>query len=189
MDTDLVLLGKIVKTHGIQGGVILKIDSSFPEYIEIDNLSEAFQFSFSIFIDGGHVPFFPSQNFPTSIRFQNTHHLIIYFDTIHNETLAKTLIHHQVYIDRNRLSDEEVVEDQDIDYKSYTITDINFGYVGVVSQLLNYSGNLLFEVFNGDTEILVPANSAVIQSIDDLSKTILVDTPEGLIELYLDKSE
>ncbi|MGA9588941.1 MAG: 16S rRNA processing protein RimM, partial [Salegentibacter sp.] len=42
-----------------------------------------------------------------------------------------------------------------------------------------------FEIKNGDKQILIPMNDEFIQKIDKTNKTIYLNTPEGLVDLYL----
>ena len=44
----------------------------------------------------------------------------------------------------------------------------------------------LFEIDRDGTEILIPLNDEFIQKVDRVSKKIVVETPEGLIDLYLE---
>jgi len=44
----------------------------------------------------------------------------------------------------------------------------------------------LFEVDRDGIEILIPMNDDFIKKLDRINKTITVNTPPGLIELYLE---
>ncbi|MDX1317254.1 MAG: 16S rRNA processing protein RimM, partial [Xanthomarina gelatinilytica] len=43
----------------------------------------------------------------------------------------------------------------------------------------------LFEIDREGIEILIPMNDEFIHKIDRANKTVFVETPEGLIELYI----
>ena len=43
----------------------------------------------------------------------------------------------------------------------------------------------LFEIDRNGIEILIPMNDEFISKVDKNNKTIFVETPEGLIDLYL----
>ncbi len=45
----------------------------------------------------------------------------------------------------------------------------------------------LFEIDRDGIEILIPMNDEFIVKVDRANKTILVETPEGLIDLYLEE--
>ena len=44
----------------------------------------------------------------------------------------------------------------------------------------------MFEIEKDGKDILIPVNDQFIVKVDRIKKTIIVDTPEGLINLYLD---
>ena len=67
----------------------------------------------------------------------------------------------------------------------FTVVDINFGTVGIVKSINDSTAQALFEIDRDGIEILIPMNDAFIKNVDKKKKIITVDTPEGLIELYL----
>jgi 16S rRNA processing protein RimM len=66
----------------------------------------------------------------------------------------------------------------------YTIEDKNFGEVGKIVGVNDTTAQALFEVENNGKEILIPMNDEFIIKVDRKNKTIFVETPEGLIDLY-----
>ena len=67
----------------------------------------------------------------------------------------------------------------------YTVEDVNFGKVGIIKAINDSTAQSLFEIDRDGTEILIPMNDAFIKKVDKKKKSILVETPEGLIDLYL----
>ena len=61
----------------------------------------------------------------------------------------------------------------------------NFGSVGLISGVNDSSAQVLFEIDRNGIEILIPLNDDIISSVDRTNKTVTVNTPPGLIELYL----
>ncbi|HZJ74748.1 MAG TPA: PRC-barrel domain-containing protein, partial [Perlabentimonas sp.] len=56
--------------------------------------------------------------------------------------------------------------------------------LGTIAALQDYSGNLIFEVSNPtNNELLIPASPDLIMEIDEESKTIIMDVPEGITNL------
>lgn len=51
--------------------------------------------------------------------------------------------------------------------------------------VLDYSTQALIKVLKENIEILIPVNNQIIKHLDRDKKEILIETPEGLIELYL----
>jgi 16S rRNA processing protein RimM len=67
----------------------------------------------------------------------------------------------------------------------FSVTDVTFGDVGVITGVNDTTSQALFEIDHKGTQILVPINDLFIKKVDRDSKNILLDVPEGLIELYL----
>ncbi len=65
------------------------------------------------------------------------------------------------------------------------VEDVNFGKVGVIKGINDTTAQALFEIDREGIEILIPMNDEFIKKVDRRKKIILVETPEGLIELYL----
>jgi 16S rRNA processing protein RimM len=69
----------------------------------------------------------------------------------------------------------------------FTMTDVNFGDVGIITGVNDSTSQSLFEVNQNGIEILIPMNDEFITKVDKPNKTITVNTPEGLIDLYLEE--
>jgi 16S rRNA processing protein RimM len=67
----------------------------------------------------------------------------------------------------------------------FTVEDVNFGKVGVIKSVNDSTSQALFEIDRNGIEILIPMNDAFIKKVDKKKKLIIVETPEGLIDLYL----
>ncbi len=59
--------------------------------------------------------------------------------------------------------------------------------LGLLKVLMILLLNLLFEIDRDGIEILIPMNDEFIAKVDRENKTIFVETPEGLIDLYLEE--
>jgi 16S rRNA processing protein RimM len=68
----------------------------------------------------------------------------------------------------------------------FSIEDKNFGIVGKIKGINDATAQALFEIDREGIEILIPMNDEFIVKVDREHQTIIVDTPEGLIDLYLD---
>jgi len=51
--------------------------------------------------------------------------------------------------------------------------------------VLEYPNQALFQVFRDGKEILIPIQDEIITAVNREKKQILIDAPEGLIDLYL----
>ncbi|MFL5763191.1 MAG: ribosome maturation factor RimM [Bacteroidia bacterium] len=72
----------------------------------------------------------------------------------------------------------------------FTATDKQFGEIGVISEVLDFPMQTILQIKRGEHEILIPAKEEFIVSIDRQKRIIELDTPEGLIDIYIsDKKE
>ena len=68
----------------------------------------------------------------------------------------------------------------------FIIKDKNYGNVGTITSINDASSQALFEVEGNGKQILIPINDEFIVEVNRKNKTILVETPEGLIDLYIE---
>jgi 16S rRNA processing protein RimM len=67
----------------------------------------------------------------------------------------------------------------------FEIEDKRLGVFGKVISINDSSSQPLFEVVNGSVEILVPMIDQFLVKIDRENKKVIMDLPEGLVEMYL----
>lgn len=71
----------------------------------------------------------------------------------------------------------------------YKVVDKTHGDIGIIEEVLDYPQQVIFQIKHGTNEILVPAKEEFIEKIDRENKQIDICAPEGLIDVYLSKSE
>ncbi len=67
----------------------------------------------------------------------------------------------------------------------FDMEDVNYGYVGVITGINDSTAQPLFEVNSNGTEVFIPMIDHFIKKVDRENKKITVETPKGLIEMYL----
>mgnify|MGYP000626522889 CR=1 FL=1 len=67
----------------------------------------------------------------------------------------------------------------------FTAIDKRLGEIGIVKEVLDFPQQSIISILKREHEILIPAKEEFIVSIDRAAKTIHLDAPEGLIELYI----
>ena len=170
---DCFYLGKIVKKYSFKGEVLAKLDTDQPELYE--NLD-------AIFIDlkNNLVPFFIETS-----QLHKSDLLRIKFEDIDSEEKADTLIKSELYLPLELLPKLEGNKFYFHEVIGFTIKDKNFGEVGTITGINDSTAQALFEIDRHGTDILIPMNDEFIVKVDRVNKTIIVETPEGLIDLYL----
>lgn len=69
------------------------------------------------------------------------------------------------------------------DVIGFTVCDKTHGEIGPVQAVLEYPGQYLIQVMRGKKELLIPVNADIVLEVDHPRKTVMVDVPEGLLEL------
>ncbi len=170
---DCFYLGKIVKKYSFKGELLAKLDTDEPE------LYEALD---SIFVDlrGNLVPFFLE-----SSQLHKSELLRIKFEDVETEQDADALLKCGLYLPIEflpKLEDDKFYFHEIIGFK---VEDKHFGHVGTIVSVNDATAQSLFEIDRDGIEILIPMNDEFISKVDKKNKTIFVETPEGLIDLYL----
>ncbi len=171
---DCFYLGKIVKKYSFKGELLAKLDTDEPDLY--DNLD-------AIFIDlrGNLVPFFVA-----SSQLHKSNLLRLKFEDVNTEADADALMKTELYLPMDLLPKLDGDKFYFHEVIGFTIKDQNFGEVGILKGINDSTAQSLFEIDRDGIEILVPMNDEFIVKVDRKNKTILLNTPEGLIDLYLE---
>ncbi|MCK7589137.1 ribosome maturation factor RimM [Subsaxibacter sp. CAU 1640] len=170
---DCFYLGKIVKKYSFKGEVLIKLDTDEPEIY--DNLESVF-----LELRGNLVPFFIE-----SSKFHKSELLRVKFEDVDSEQDADAILKSDLYLPLEflpKLEDDKFYFHEIIGFQ---VEDVNFGTVGIIKSINDSTSQSLFEIDRDGTEILIPMNDDFIKKVDKKKKVITVDTPEGLIDLYL----
>jgi 16S rRNA processing protein RimM len=170
---DCFYLGKIVRKYSFKGELLIKLDTDQPEIYE--HLDAVF-----IFVRNSLIPFFIEQS-----QLHKSDLLRVKFEEVTNEEDADALLKSDVYLPLDLLPKLEGNKFYFHEVIGFTIIDNTFGTVGIIKGINDNTSQALFEVDRKGVEILIPMNDEFIKKIDRDSKTITVETPEGLIELYV----
>ena len=172
---DCFFLGKIVKKYSFKGELLIKLDTDEPELFEDMD---------SVFIDlrNNLVPFFIE-----SSQLHKSELLRIKFEDVDTEADADALMKSDLYLPLSFLPELKGNKFYFHEIIGFTIEDINFGKVGILQSINDSTAQALFEIDRDGIEILIPMNDEFISRVDKPNKTIYVETPEGLIDLYLEE--
>jgi 16S rRNA processing protein RimM len=170
--SDYIVAGIITKTHGVHGQVILQLNNlSFDDILKLESVF--------IEIDRLPVPFFIE-----SYSQKNRGSIILSIEDIRTEKRAEELIDKKVYMKSDILHQGSIIIQQTDKLLGYNVIDKQHGKIGVLDEILDFQYNPLLKVINGKKEILIPFQAEFIFKIDERSKTIFVDTPLGLTNLF-----
>ena len=170
---DCFYLGKIVRKHSFRGEVVAKLDTDEPElYQDLE----------SVFVALGNelVPFFMEESL-----LQKGNQLRIRFEDIESEEAADTIMGAGLYLPLEflpKLTGNKFYFHQII---GFDIEDVHYGYVGVITGVNDSSAQPLFEINSNGVNFLIPMIDDFIKKVDRVNKKIVVESPAGLIDLYL----
>ena len=169
-----ILIGNTRKSYGVKGEMKLKLDEAYLE--DIFNLQVVF-----LKINGKHVPYFVE-----SVRAGNA--LLIKFEDINSPEETISIASKEIYAREGDLIPEEdrtfEVDSLEFEkFKGYTITDVEKGRVGVIKDIVEYPQQEMAVVEYEKREILIPLNQKLIDSFDERKKELVLNLPEGLLDL------
>jgi 16S rRNA processing protein RimM len=170
---DCFYLGKIAKKFSFKGEVLIYLDTDEPE---------EYQDMESVFVDFNNnlVPYFILNS-----SLHKNDFLRVKFEDVDSEEEADTIMGNAIYLPLkmlpkltgNKFYYHEVI--------GFEIEDKRLGVFGIIQSINDSSAQPLFEVLNGTIEILVPMIHQFLVKIDRDNKKVIMDLPEGLVEMYL----
>lgn len=170
---DCFYLGKIVSKFSFKGEVLIKLDTDEPEsYLKME----------SVFVkyNKNLVPFFIEKS-----KLHKSDLLRVKFEDVDSEEDADDLMKAEIYLPLDLLPKLEGNKFYFHEVIGFSIVDRAFGKVGTITYINDSTAQALFEIDGDGVEILIPMNDEFIDKVDREQRTVFVNTPEGLIDLYL----
>ena len=161
-------IGFIQRTHGLKGELTCVIEAELPEadftsvFVEIDNRL---------------IPYFIK-----SLSLQGSRSLMC-LDDVETVEQARQLVGKALYLQktlRPRLGRGEFYDDE---ITGFAVNDEVTGDLGKVREIIDAGPNKLIAVDNGVKEVLIPVNGPFIKSINKSRKSIIVELPDGFLDL------
>jgi 16S rRNA processing protein RimM len=165
-----ILLGRITKLNGYEGAVTVKLEKIFSE--NIPRLESVF-----LEIEGRPVPFFISES-----EYSGADILKLSFEGYESIEKVNEFKGCRVFLTSGRA--ERAQPDDINNLIGYVVLRQNENIIGEITDIIRNPGQwLLSIVSNSKKEILVPLHDDFIISIDENKKIIIMDIPDGLIEI------
>lgn len=160
-------IGRLGKAHGVKGEVSFQFDDDIFDRVDADYLV--------LDIDGILVPFFMEE-----YRFRNDSVCLVKFCDIDTQQRAQELTGCDVYFPR-ALAEEAEEMPSLASLVGFNIISMPDGSaIGTIAAIDDSTINILFELEDGT---LIPASDELIDSIDVNKKEIIMNIPEGLLEI------
>jgi 16S rRNA processing protein RimM len=171
---DFYFLGKIKKTSGYQGNLVF--------FFDVDDISH-YKGLEAVFVElhGELIPFAISH-----ISFKKDHTAIVKLEEVSEEDSAKALAGCSIYLPLAFLPKLTGNKFYFHEISGFTVIDENYGKVGTVQGVADQGSQAVMMIkHSSGKEVLMPVTDEIIKKIDRRQKNITVNTPEGLIEIYL----
>ena len=170
---DCFYLGKVAKKFSFKGEVLIWLDTDEPGLYE--NME-------SVFVDFNNnlVPYFIMNS-----SIHKNDFLRVRFEDVANEEEADFLLGHAVYLPLTMLPVLEGNKFYFHEVIGFDAEDTRLGNIGKIVSINDSSAQPLFEILKGEVEILIPMIDDFIVKIDRENKKVVMDTPVGLVDLYL----
>ena len=166
-------LGKVARKFSFKGEVLVFLDTDEPELYQ--NLESVF-----VELNKTLVPFFIEKSALHKDKF-----LRVRFEDVLTEADADAIMNCEVYLPLSMLPKLEGNKFYYHEIIDFDVEDLRLGNIGKMVRVNDSNAQPLFEINKGGTEILVPMIDAFIIKIDRANKKVILDTPVGLVDLYL----
>jgi 16S rRNA processing protein RimM len=164
-----ILLGIITKVSGFEGAVIVKLEKKF--YDNLPYIESVF-----LEIEGKPVPFFLAES-----EYSGAGTVRLTFEDYDSAEKVAEFINCRVFLTSGFSKDEQ---QEDIENLTGYKVFIDDKLLGTITELIFNPGQLLLNVTSiQNKEILIPFHKDFIVNIDDAEKIILMDIPDGLMDL------
>lgn len=171
LNDDYFSIGYISKTRGLKGELQLYLEVENPQ--DYKNMESLF-----LEINQKPVPFFI-----TKLLIQKNI-VYIYVEDVEHIDKAQTLVGKAAYV-HIKNKPKNTNEDSHKSLIGYVVVDEQQGELGVINSIQELPSQLIANMMYQNKEVLFPLNDQFVIGIDKKSKTIHVNLPDGLIELYL----
>ncbi|MDA3817696.1 MAG: hypothetical protein PF486_09995 [Prolixibacteraceae bacterium] len=166
---NLVEVGFVKKSQGVQGGIMVVFDNE-PTFID-DSLDFLF-----LEIDGLPVPF--------PILFMEERNDAVFYtelDFVSDKEEARSYAGCKVLVEKKHINDQIDSQNASV-LKGFSLFDTKLGRIGIISEIDDYAGNLVFTVLDDNKEYMIPFNEELLVKFDADKSIIEMNCPEGIFD-------
>jgi 16S rRNA processing protein RimM len=170
---DFYFLGKITKTSGYSGNLVF--------FFDVDDINQYNDLE-AVFVDINNelIPFAISE-----LKIKSHNSAIVKLEDVSDEEEAIALIGSELYLPVSYLPPLSGKRFYFHEVTGFAVLDQNLGNLGKVDRIMDQSSQAILVINKDDKEILIPISDEIIKKVDRKNKTIEVETPEGLVDIYL----
>ena len=168
---EFIPIGYTRKNHGLKGEIKFHVeDVYFDDFMDADVVL--------IEVRGKKKPYFIED-----IRAGNN--TIVKLENVNTPEEAQQLNNCSIFLRTTDISEDNHIEDDFYKFRNtvgYTVFN-GEEKIGIIESLEEFPQQLMAAIQYKERAILVPLNPAFVKKVDSKQKTILVDLPEGILEL------
>ncbi len=169
--TDYINIGKFVSTFGFGGELVLK--HNLGKKTSLKGLK-------ALFIEEKKESFIPW--FIEAVRIKSDEELYIKIDGLSTKETATKLLQKQVWLPEADFKKFSAASSP-INFLGYTIIE-NGITLGTVQEIIEQPHQLLCRIDYKGKEAYIPLHEQTLVKIDKKKAEVVVDLPEGLLEVY-----
>lgn len=166
-------LGKIAKKFSFKGEVLIYLDTDEPGLYE--NMESVF-----VELHNHLVPFFIEKS-----SLHKNDFLRVKFEDVDSEDAADEIMGCELYLPLSFLPKLEGNKFYFHEVIGFQIEDQRLGIVGTIVSINDSTAQPLFEVLHDEKEIFIPMIDQFLVKIDRENKKVIMNLPEGLVDIYL----
>lgn len=168
---DTFYIGYITKTRGLKGEVQLFFE--FEDYKDLD-----FDVVF-LEVNKKLVPYFVD-----SIKIHNNSTAYLNLEDIDHVDKAMPLLKKKAYLPKDKMPERDPDDFRYSDLVGYLVVDENEGELGEIVDVRELPQQFMATVDFEGAELMFPLNTDLIRGIDPEEAVIVVELPEGLVDVY-----
>lgn len=168
-DQEPILVGEIVKPHGLRGDVVVAVYSENPA-----------RFAPGATLSAGNSAGTSDRKI-VEVR-PHLGKLIVLFEGVHGRDGAEALRGTKLFVSRSEVSPPEEGSYWEHQILGLKVFDPSGEELGTITSVLSGAGQDLWEVTSGDRSFLLPAVEAFVMKVDLEAGRVEVSVPPGLVE-------
>ena len=169
---DFFYFGKIIKPHGVKNKFLAILDTNNPEHYR--NIEIIF-----IEIDNTLIPYFINH-----IRISGKQ-AIIELKDVDIDVITKLLVGSSLFLQKELLPKLSGNQFHSHELEGFSVHDKEKGNIGFIEEVVDMDYQAILKINFNDKEILIPVVDDIIKKIDRKNKRVEIETPDGLIDIYL----
>lgn len=170
---DFFYLGKILKTYGNNGHLLILFDVDDPgDYQQLDTVF--------ISINNELIPFTVR-----SVELRPKQQALLLLDDMNSADDAEVFERMELFLPLSKLPKLQGNKFYYHEITGFSVVDQHHGNIGILRSVIDLPQQSLMQIDHGNKEVLVPLNDETLIQVDREQKILLIRAPEGLIDIYL----